>query len=47
MTTLIKTFMLSAIILSGMSGIAQSIKGTVTSEGSPIPSASISVKPSG
>ena len=47
MTTLIKACMLSVIILSGISAIAQSIKGTVTSEGSPIPSASVSVKPTG
>lgn len=47
MSTRIKTFLLTAIVLTGAQTIAQSIKGTVKSEGNPIPNASVSVKPSG
>ena len=47
MKTLIKTIILAAIVLSCLPAIAQSIKGKVTSEGSPVPSASVAVKPGG
>ncbi len=43
----LKTGILLPIIFSGITAVAQSIKGTVISEGSPVSSVSVQLKPGG